>query len=104
MQSLFFSNLAPILGLPAWLSAASRIDTIALGVVAVFVVLVILMRFILPKSGAIAWGNGKRNFVAAPLPHSDVGWPLWVIYFSIPALSYLGRRRKDCCFSGIDGR
>lgn len=63
MQSLFFSNLAPILGLPAWLSAASRIDTIALGVVAVFVVLVILMRFILPKSGAIAWVTAKETLL-----------------------------------------
>lgn len=54
---------SPILGLPAWLSAASKVDTTALIVVVLFVVLVWLMRFLLPRSGAIAWVTAKETLL-----------------------------------------
>jgi hypothetical protein len=63
MHSLSFSNLEPVFGLPAWLSAASKVDTMALVVVAVFVVLIMLMRLILPRSGAIAWVTAKETLL-----------------------------------------
>ncbi len=60
-----FSSLidAPILGLPAWLSAASKVDSTALLVVLLFVVLVWLMRILLPRSGAIAWVTAKETLL-----------------------------------------
>lgn len=68
MGSLSCLNLSslvetPVFGLPAWLSAASKLDMMALAVVALFVVVVWLMRFILPRSGAIAWVTAKETLL-----------------------------------------
>ncbi len=54
---------APVFGVPAWLKAASTFDSYALGVVVAFIVLVWAMRFIIPKSGAIAWVTAKETLM-----------------------------------------
>lgn len=53
----------PLFGLPAWMSAASKVDMIALGVVAVFAILVLVARFVLPRCGAIAWVTAKETLL-----------------------------------------
>ena len=68
MQSLFFSNATSLasvslFGLPAWLGAASRVDVYAAVVAVVFVILVLVMRAIFPRSGSIAWVTAKETLL-----------------------------------------
>lgn len=68
MQSFSFMNPtlltdATLFGLPAWLSAASRVDSIALVFVIAFILCVVVMRFIIPRSGAIAWVTAKETML-----------------------------------------
>lgn len=68
MESLLFSNVttlvdAPVFGLPAWLSAASKVDVYSLGVVVLFVILAMIMRLLLPRSGSIAWVTAKETLL-----------------------------------------
>lgn len=53
----------PLLGIPAWLKASSQIDLAALVVVAIFLVVVALIRFSAPKCGAIAWVTAKETLL-----------------------------------------
>ncbi len=46
--------------LPAWIEGVQLIDLCALGVFALFVVLVYLLRLLFPKVGAVAWVTAKE--------------------------------------------
>ncbi len=68
MESLLLSNVttlvdAPVFGLPAWLSAASKVDVYSLGVVVLFIILAMIMRLLLPRSGSIAWVTAKETLL-----------------------------------------
>ena len=68
MESLLLSNVttlvdAPVFGLPAWLSAASKVDVYSLGVVVLFIILAMFMRLLLPRSGSIAWVTAKETLL-----------------------------------------
>ncbi|MBQ2789956.1 MAG: ABC transporter permease subunit [Thermoguttaceae bacterium] len=57
------TSAPPLFGVPAWLKASSQIDVAALVVVAIFLVVVALIRFAAPKCGAIAWVTAKETLL-----------------------------------------
>lgn len=60
-----FSDTFPVLfgAVPNWLRASTRIDIAALTALALFIVLVVLFRALVPKIGAIAWVTAKETLL-----------------------------------------
>ena len=54
---------SPLFAVPNWVKALTWIDIAALGVIAVFLILIYLLRTCFPKVGAIAWVTAKESLV-----------------------------------------